>query len=61
MRIARNAFKNAGGFKLSDLAAHFGIEIQTMHRALSDCQYTLNVYNAMYEYLTTNNINLEIQ
>ncbi|MCL2227506.1 MAG: 3'-5' exonuclease, partial [Oscillospiraceae bacterium] len=43
MRIARNAFKDADGYRLADMADYFKVESKPKHRAINDCRCTLDV------------------
>ena len=42
--LARKAFLKVPDYKLSTLAAHFGVEQPVQHRALADCQTAFEVY-----------------
>jgi len=58
IRIARIAFKDIGGYKLSTLAAHFKVKVKPTHRAINDCRCTLAIYNHMCANLKDRGVNL---
>ncbi len=52
LKISKSVIKGLPSYKLGSLADYFGIDYSGAHRALRDCEITLDVYNElrkMYE------------
>lgn len=49
LELARRLVKDVRDYKLSTLAAHLDIRIETSHRSVSDCETTLQVYSKLIE------------
>lgn len=49
LRLSKKYFKNAPSYKLSLLAKHLDININTSHRALDDCETTNHLYIKLLE------------
>lgn len=59
MRIGRYLLKDLKHHRLADLANYYHIDIQGAHRALKDCEITLEVYKNMQKDILNNYNNLE--
>lgn len=55
MRIGRYLLKNLKHHRLIDLANNYNIKIIGNHRLLKDCEITLEAYNSMLKYESTEN------
>lgn len=51
VKVARKFCPKLQSYKLANLANHFDIDAQGHHRALKDCEMTLNLYNKIIESL----------
>lgn len=49
LRISRLLFKDLKKHRLVDLAEKYNVNYQKNHRALNDCEITLEIYNNMYD------------
>ncbi len=47
LKLARVCLPKRGGYRLTDLAAYYGISTQGAHRALNDCHMTQAVYERL--------------
>lgn len=59
LRISRRLFKDFENHKLSTLVKNFNIEIDSLHRSLSDSVAAYKIYEYMKKYSKANNIDLE--
>jgi len=50
LAIARRKLKNVSNYKLETLANFFEIEVSSMHRSLSDCELTYQVYEKLINF-----------
>lgn len=59
MRLARKVFPNMPNHKLTTLAKQLNLSATPTHRALNDCNTTLDLYCTILEQLQKDNVNIE--
>lgn len=59
IRISRRLFPDFKNHRLQTLVAELGIQVDTSHRALSDCQAVLSCMDHFLQYMAANNLSLD--